>query len=52
MKKIIHTSEIPFHITKKIAYLTISVFFVFDIFFVIAYLISTLPEIRNEHELT
>ncbi|SMG63248.1 hypothetical protein BMETH_15535826612107, partial [methanotrophic bacterial endosymbiont of Bathymodiolus sp.] len=26
MKKIIHTSEIPFHITKKIAYLTISVF--------------------------
>lgn len=47
MKNIIYKSEIPFHITKKIAYITFFMFLTFDVFFVIVYLISTLPEIRN-----
>ncbi len=47
MKNIIYKSEIPFHITKKIAYVAFFMFLAFDVFFVIVYLISTLPEIRN-----
>lgn len=47
MKKVTQKSEIPFHITKKSAYMILITFLAFDVFFVITYLISTLPEIRN-----
>jgi hypothetical protein len=47
MNDIMHKSEIPFHITKQIAYTALALFLTFDVLFVIAYLFSTLPEIRN-----
>lgn len=47
MEDSIHKSEIPFHITKKIAFTTLTMFLVCDFLFVIAYLVSTLPEIKN-----
>lgn len=47
MRTNIYKSEIPFHITKKTAYTTLLVFLALDAFFVIAYLISTLPQIQN-----
>lgn len=47
MEKIVHKSEIPFHITKQIAYTTFIVFLIFDVLFVLAYLLSTLPQIRD-----
>jgi hypothetical protein len=43
----IHTSEVPFHFTKKIAYISLLLFFSLDIIFVLAFLVSTLPEIRS-----
>ncbi|KQC07173.1 MAG: hypothetical protein APR62_06795 [Smithella sp. SDB] len=47
MKNIIYKSEIPFHITKKAAYITLLMFLAFDGLFVMLYLISTLPEIQK-----
>lgn len=43
----LHKSEIPFHITKQMAYTTLMVLLVFDAIFVVAYLLSTLPAITK-----
>ena len=42
-----YKSEIPFHITKKTAIVTLLTFLALDLLFVVLYLISTLPEIRE-----
>ena len=42
-----YVSTIPFHITKKFAYLTCVALVSLDVFFVLIYLISTTPEIRS-----
>ena len=47
MRPTIHKSEIPFHITRKTAYTALLVLLALDVFFVIAYLISTLPQIQK-----
>jgi hypothetical protein len=47
MRTNIYKSEIPFRITRKAAYTALLVFLAFDALFVIAYLISTLPQIQK-----
>ena len=42
-----YTSEVPFRLSKNFAWLVCCGFFVFDILFVVAYLLSTLPELRS-----
>ena len=40
-------STIPFHITKKFAYMTFFAFVALDVLFVLTYLVSTMPEVRS-----
>lgn len=47
MSNNIYKSEIPFHFTKKTVITIFFTFLAFDIFFVLLYLISSLPEIRS-----
>ncbi|MBT8334045.1 MAG: hypothetical protein HKP41_13240 [Desulfobacterales bacterium] len=43
----VHKSVIPFHVTRSKAFISLFIFLALDVFFVIVYLISTLPEVKN-----
>lgn len=42
-----HTATVPFHITQRFAVTALACFFLLDFLFVLAYLLSNLPEIRQ-----
>jgi hypothetical protein len=41
------TATIPFHITRRFAFSALTCFFLLDFLFVLAYLFSTLSEIKQ-----
>ena len=41
------TATIPFHITRRFAFTALACFFLLDVLFVLAYLFSSLPEIKQ-----